>query len=733
MTDEKMSKRDRTLSKNSIDEKYLEGLIRKNWTQGISSRSDFMERKIEWDGLWRDTDTNDSISGPFANSANFKTKMVLSYGKAVHARLWQMFSNPNGFFSVRSRQEVFREKEVKIQHYMNWVLEKYANSKQGVRREVDRWLWDVVFDGSGYMKVGWKIEDIQYTDVERVLEPTDEIVGVDQLTGESTFREEFVEREVEREETLATPTLERILFEDVLLPYGQPDPQCSDWVEHRVYMDSDELKSYAEKKMFFKDAVEEALEHRESFIRVGDETVDIKENRRELDGISDSYSQSSGKHVVIEFIGKAYVEESSVDEDTNEESLKKRKREIVAWLHMGSGRILGWTYLHRISPGGIRPIFKTDYVVFPDRNDGVGVAELIADEVEHIEAIRNLRMDNGILSSTPMGFYRASSSGLKPQVHQITPGQLIPVDDPSDVRFANFPFLQNFGYQEEGILQQDVQKKLAISELQLGTIPDKVGALRNATGSNLLATESNIQLQIHFDRIAHSMSKMLQFMFRLMRERAPSDLYFRVQGDTGEPIFGKVNREDLMGEYDFDISVDILSQSETERQQKAVLALQTLLNPTLLQSGVVQPKNIFALAKDFLVANRYDRIAEKLSEPPDYTGDVLSPAERVSRIALGRIDNPAIEDTVRMDDKHEQALEFYEAFKNSDDFGILTQDAQLAALENVIAKHKQFLSAINSQQGMPNPIGTQVPQGAGQNMQAALTPDNPGEANGPVV
>lgn len=729
-------KRDKSLSKSSIDEDYLAEKIEKLWSQGMSARSDFIDRKIEWDSLWRDTDTNQSRTGPFPNSANFKSKMTLSYGKAVHARLWQMFSNPNGFFSVRARQEVFREKETKIQQFMNWVLEKYANSKQGVRREFDRWLWDIVFNGSGYMKAYWKREEFQYMDVERILEETDEIVGVDQLTGESEYAREFVERDVEKTETVETPCLERIKFEDVILPYGQPDPQTSDWVECRAYMDSDDLKYYADNGMFFKDAVEESLEHRQSILHVGDESNDVKQNERQLDGIEDAYSDDWKKHVVIEFTGKVYVNEREVDEDENNDNIKKRKREIVAWLHLGSKRILGWTYLHRVSPGGVRPIFKTDYVVFPDRNDGVGIPELIADEVEHIEAIRNLRMDNGILASTPMGFYRASSSGLKPQVHQVTPGQLIPVDDVNDVKFASFPFLSNFGYQEEGTLQQDIQKKVAMSELQLGTIPDKVGALRNATGSNLLASESNIQLQIHFDRIAHSASRILQFLFRLARERMPAELYFRVQGDRGQPIFGKVDREDLKGEFDFDISVDILSQSETERQQKATLALQTLLNPVMLQSGVIQPNNIYALVKDFLVANRYDRVNEKISEPPQYPGDMLTPTERVARIALGRIDDPLIEDTVRMDENHEKALKFYELFKNSDEYGMFTQDRQVAALENVIRKHQEFLTAIGQSRGgmgMPNPQGVQMPQAPGAPVEQALTPDFQGEANGPIV
>lgn len=733
----KAPKRDQSLSKVSIDSEYLSKKVLDAWHVADNDREELLERMQEYESTWRDMTDSSRRDGPFAGSADFKSRLPLSYGKAVHARLWQLFSNPNGFFSAKSRQEAFKEKEIKIQHFMNWVLERFSNSRNGCRRELDRWLWDVVFNGSGYLKVYWKREEHEYKDV--VLEREVEELPFDELdiTGISSFTEKFVERERVQNDVVETPQIRRILFEDVLLPPGQQDPQESDWVLTRIFMSDDDLKLKAQEGKFFKEAVENSLGKKENIFNGNSVSFEIKQDRQNIDGNESTFSDTGRVHVILEYYGKAWVEEKEVDQDDNEKEINKTQKEIVAWVHSKSREVLGWTYLHRVSAGGTRPIFKADYVSFPDRSYGVGVPELIHDLTMHTEAIRNLRMDNGILASNPMGFYRSSTSGLKPDVHRMGPGDMIPVDDPSDIRLTNFPFLSGFGYQEEGMLKSDIQQLLALSELQMGGIPEKVGALRNATGSNLIAQESSIQLQIHFDRIASCTSKMLQFLFKLCRERMPSRLYYRVESDMGAPVFGEVNREDLKGDYDFDIALDIMNQSQQERQQQSVLMMQTLLNGAFLQTGVITPKNIFAMAKNFLITHKVSRVDEFLTTPPDYEGEQITASERIFRIVAGRIVNPNIEDTVRLSENHKQALETYEAFENSDEFGLIVQDAQLAAWKILKEKHLQMLQAQQAG-GMINTTGLQMPNNSPNSAAVApggspLQPEVAGEANGPVV
>lgn len=696
-----------TLSLDSIDSENLGIQVRKEWNRGNEARSEYLCKREEYTANWRDLNRQ-NIEGPWENSSNFKIPLTLTHGKAIHARLWQMFADENAFFGVKSRKESFQDKENGIQNFMRFVLNNYCNSKQGTRDVFDEALWDNVFDGSGILKVYWQRDENKYLEVVPTVEVSEKLVfDSSNLTGRTSFDTKQVEKEDIRTEVVETPHIKRILQEDFLMPPGQGDPQTADFVIQRVFMTPEDLKRRGREGKFDADTVSECLDHKTNFFANGGVDVQIKRDRLEQDGYSDWDGYYEDYHVVLERYGKIYVKkELSGEEDEQYEELAE---EAIVWIHQATGKVLGWTYLFRISPSGIRPIFKFDYIKFPNRNIGVGAAEVLDPIQNGINATYNLRQDNGILASTPFGFYK-SAAGLKPERYRIGLGEMIPTDNPqTDVKMMQVPFLGGFGYQEEDRLNSYAERALSISDLQINGTSDKVGMFRTASGASAVQSESGIQLEIHFDRIARTFSKLLQCLFILCRERMPSDLYYRITGTDGTPVFGKVNREDLKGEYDFEINVDILSQGRIEQQQQSTLLLQTLLNPAFMQTGVVTPDNLYHMAKNFLIKNRIKRPDQFVSPPPNYQGDVLTPEERIFRIVAGQFTDPPIEDTVRLSDDHAKAISAMEAFHNSDHFGLLTTQAQLQAFQKLEAKHQQMMVASQAG-GNPNLTGLQSPR-----------------------
>lgn len=732
------SMRDETEPLASIDEEYLVDLVESTWRETTAERSSRIDRMRAYEASWRDLRAQNAGS-LWENSSNFHVPLTLSRGKAIHARLWQLFSAPTGYYSVLSRQEMYKERETQIKQFMDWLLESYANFGHGVQEEMDHFLWDVVFRGSGYLKVFWKRRNIKYKDVVNKVSVTETLAfSPDALTGgsiDSSAKTSVTEEEVEKDEVEECPVIKRINYEDIILPLGQTNPQTSDLVMTKVYLSPDEIKQKAEDGVFDKEKVEESLKFMESYLLQDDTGNQLKQDDAQMDGFNIDYAFSGKKHVIYEYYGPAYIGKH-VNGIEDDQEMSKERQEVVAWIHHGSRKVLGWTYLYKISPNRKRPLFKSDFMTFPERSDGVGVPEVLYDIQRTVDAVNNLRVDAGTLSSIPMFAYRNSNASLKPHLMRIRPGQGIPVDDVNDIRQFQFPQLTSFGYSEEAQLAGYAEQLLSVSELQMGITPDKVGALRNATGSNLLASQSAIQLEIHFSRLARTMSDMLSFLFALCRERIDGKLYYRVTGEKGEPIFGTVDRESLRGDYDFKVAIDILSQSQLERQQQAVLAMQTLINPAFTNTGVVTPANIYQLGKNFLKAYKFTRVNDFISEPPGYEGDIVTPAERIARIIAGAIEG--LSDTVRLGEDHEKAIRFYEAFRESDNFGLLTQPAQIAALNSLIEKHMQLLAAAQAG-GNPNLAGMQVPRegfaainsqigGGGEALQAPM-----GQARGPVV
>jgi hypothetical protein len=650
--------------------------------------------------------------------SNFKIPITLTLGKAIHARLWQLFANNSDFFGVKARKEVFADKEEPIRNFMRFILESYANSKNGTRDGFDEWLWETVFDGSSYLKVYWERNEHKYMEVVPEVEVNEKLVfNQDNLTGRTEFETKQSEKEVVRTEIVETPQIKRCLQEDVL-------------------MTSNDLKARAREGKFNEDVVKECLDHNHSFM-AGDHTAEIKRQRLEEDGYSDYDGYYKHYHSVIERYGKIYVKKDLTGKE--DVTYEEMAQEAIVWVHQATGKVLGWTYLYRISPSGIRPIFKGDFIKFPDRNNGVGVAEVMAPIQQAVDATYNLRQDNGILASTPFGFYRAAA-GMKPERYRIEPGVMIPTDNPqTDVKMVQMPFLNGFGDREEDRLNSYAERLMNISDLNIRGSSDKVGLFRTASGASAVQSESGIQLEIHFDRLARTLSKLLQCLFRLCRERIPAELYYRITGEDGRPIFGKVNRDDLRGEYDFEIAIDVLSQGKIEQQQSATLVMQTLLNPAFMQTGVVNPDNLYHIAKNFLMKNRIKRIDQFITTPPNYQGDPVTPEERIFRIVVGQFENPPIEDTVRLQDDHKKALQSYEAFKESDQFGLIHSPAQLDAFNRLIEKHTALLAAQQAG-GNPNMIGMQTPRD-GMAAMGSVEPQMDqgtlgapmGEVNGPIM
>lgn len=736
--DKGISRRYKTLPLTDIDHEYLGRLVLDGWNTANREREEFLDRRTDWLGSWRNLRPTPKESR-WENSANFHVPIQLTYGKSIHARLWQMFSDQRGMFAVASRREVYEDKQESVKEFMDFVMSSWANNKTGCRDQFDDMLWDMVFDGSGYLKLGWNRCVNQYLDVEDVIMTEEtKIFGRENLTGTSELKQKMLEEEVMREEVVETPSISVLPIEDVVLPVGQTDPHTADYVCNRVYLDDYELKQYAHDDVFDSDVVEEVLPQKSSIYRGNDPTTTIKEARRNMDGNeSHESSELSYKHSIIEWMGLAYVvKEYEGDEPTD---LKKYPQQIVAWVHEVTGKVLGWTYLYRVSPSGIRPIFKFDFIRFPRRSTSVGVPEVLDDVSRNLDAIYNLKVDNGTIASVPMGVYR-SSSGLKADTVRVKPGTLLPVDDVNDIRMMQFPYLSGFGEREEQNLVGIAERLVNTSDLQLGVGPRQVGALRNATGANLMASESGIQLEIHYDRLARSMNKFLQALFRLCRQRMPETLYYRVTGDKGENIFGNIDKRSLRGEFDFIINVDVLGQSRIEQQQQATMLMQTLLNPTFIQTGIVQPKNLYAIAQNYLKKNKFSRVDEYISKPMDYTGPQLTTEMRIYRIVAGRLQG--LVESIQLGEDHAKAIAEIESFKDSDYMGLLENPMQIKVLNDVEQRHQELLQA----QGQTGFMGTsmQLPReglgpieptlgGGGETLQAQQTAQGLGTPNGPMV
>jgi hypothetical protein len=734
--------RDETLDLSKIDVEYLQAHIEELIRDFDETHVDYFRQRQDWLLALRDL-RYQYREGAFENSSDLHVPYTLIMAKALHARIFQIFSHKN-FFSVESNNPAFEEKEEIVSWFMNWVLSKWLNRGRGKSDVTDAWISDIVDEGSGIKKLRWDRWQHKFVDVEiettEVEKPTIFTDG-EEATTEPEIETKTKIKNVKKTKIHAAPAAEVVPIEDFICPVGATDVQMAPHIGHRVWLRDEELKLRVQQKRFDRDLVEEALERRHGFAQAQSNRVqdDTKRQMRRMEGVTESTVafKDAARHQIVEFYLRAYVEKEVTDEDFTDVDVLPE--EIVVWYHADLKKIIGWTYLHRISPSGKRPFYKSDFIPSKERAFGIGVGELLWSLNNHIDAVHNLKMDNGVLASLQFGVYRSGST-FKPDTFKIRPGDMIPVEDVNDFKFVQIPFLGQFGDNEELVLTGYGEKLLAVNDINLGNLTGKgvAGALRNATGASFVDRQANIQLHPHLDRIAREEKEFLSDLFILCRSRMDDQLFFRVTGEDGKGIFGEVSREELRGDYDFTVDVDLAAASDAEKQQRATLLLQTVLNPTLMQVGVVQPGNVYNAVKEYLIRQNVKNPDKYLTQPPGYTGPALTPEQRIFKILMGQFDDPPIEQTVKPEENHELALATYERFRDQPIFGVMKRD-QLAALATLIGEHEKYMQLLSGgMKGMPNQSGTQMPMTGGLGGQAPAadegslggTPE--GEVNGPV-
>lgn len=712
---ESEQKRDETLSLEKIDTEYLKNLIEDQLENFKTTHQDYFEQRRGWMLALRDLQYRHK-EGYFDQASDLHVPYTLIMAKAMHARIFQVFSQQN-FFSVGANNVAFRSREETITWFMNWVLQKWINRGRGKSDVMDRWIQDILDEGTGILKLGFDRWKHTFVDVD--LEVTEVPVPDIFTNPEEAEVKERIDvkakiKNVKKTLNQAAPRMGTVSLDDFFMPSGCLNVQEAPWVAHRVFLTDDDMKIRVQQGKFDEEAVKDALERRRSPSEMReDDRSEVRPRMREVEGVSrrsnDFENRNDlGVHTVIEWYGKAYVEKD-VDDDTHTDT-DILPEEIVVWYAADIKRILGWTYLHRISPSGHRPFYKADFMPSKERAFGIGIGELLWSLNNHIDAVHNLKLDNGILSSLQFGVYRSGST-FKPDTFRIRPGDLIPVEDVNDFKFVNVPYLGQFGENEELALTGYGEKLLAINDINLGNLTGRgvAGALRNATGASFVDRQANIQLHPHLDRIARELKAFLGDLFILCRSRMDEQLYFRVTGEDGKAVFGDVSRDDLRGDFDFSIDVDLAASSEAERQQRATLMLQTLLNPTLMQLGLVQPGNLYEVVKEYLIRHQVRSPDTFLARPPEHSGSPLTPQERVFKILMNQYDDPPIEQTVRPEENHQLALAVYDKFKQSNLFGHFDRQ-KMAALEALIQAHNTFMSVLGGgAKGVPNMSGTQMP------------------------
>jgi hypothetical protein len=282
------------------------------------------------------------------------------------------------------------------------------------------------------------------------------------------------------------------------------------------------------------------------------DTAGLKQSRADNAGRVLNTEADLDRYNVIEAYVKADVDNSGINAD------------LVVWVASETGDILRANYLHRLNRQGTRPYAVIDYYRRANAENPVGLVEIMMPISQEMDAIHNMRIDFGTLATMPIGFYRASSS-LNAEKIELTPGMLIPLDNPQqDVYFPNMGNRTSFGFNEESSLQVYLERLTGVNDMTLGAMSGTQGAARTATGARALVGEASANLDVFLRRMQRGWKKVLHYMLGMLQQRLPPGFVFRVTGEDGNQYWNYVRtRDDIGGMFDFELAPNSARQTSS--------------------------------------------------------------------------------------------------------------------------------------------------------------------------
>ena len=557
-------------------------------------------------------------------------------------------------------------------------------------------LTDVIFKGKGIRDI-IREDEQGYTWTATLApldpvkdEPTEVSIEVYDSGDEGTALEVLLEYEVTVHDG---PALIVHDLEDVVVPMRsencQPvtpeNPQGAPWIARLCRTDLDTIRRKQQDGVYDLltledlDDMEGVAEGRVPLGSAISQEDALKEQKDSLAGQEPGMTATDKKEwlTILEWYGRWDVDGDGLEED------------VIAWVCRDTETLLRIRALTEMYPGlpPRRPFAEARYVPVPGQFMGIGLLELMEGLNDFLHVVLNQTVDNGTLSNLPFFFYRASS-GFKPEVIHLSPGEGYPTDTPQqDVYFPQMPAKdQSFGFNLFSLGMQLLNQLTQIGPIQYGQVPTgKASALRTTGTTMAILQQGAAMPEQVLRRLFTGLAQVWTQIHALNLKYLPRRKEFLVAGKPleDEDAYGMVENpeQELDVPVTFDFQATLLNTNKGMMSQ-ALQALGTaLVSPLMLQLGLVTPEQIYNWGKDLIQANQLDpgRYLKKPAGMPE--GPRILAEEAISSLLMGALPHgtplePALE--------HLQKLQ---QFMVSDQFGLLQQGGM--ALFRVYLQHVQ--------------------------------------------
>src|SRR5690349_141424 len=603
------------------DAQRLASLCQTDADAALQDRSEWEARLGEWEDAYYGRTTDKEF--PWPGASNFHIPITMMGVETLKPRLIEAVLGQTPPIIVIPTTQAGEDRRLKVETVLNWQVVSQMKLDAVVAQSAHLFLQPGLCVAKTYWNVDrvWRkfvrefppdtplpsiFETLFGTQTPRDLKKTGELAwkGYIQTSPQGgadlecrlklKILDDGIQVKVEREEVTEGPRVDLIEPIDLITPAkGGHDIANLPWCAQRLWLNEDDLRVKVAQGRFYDDVVQEML---------GEGAPKGDQPNRD----SQAYRQSQDDAEGIEGQGPSNVRRTQwavlecyrrydIDGDGFDE-------EIIAWVTAdGPGRLLGWDYLDNVYAHGRRPLRVGRFFPIPFRFYGLSYAEMVKGIQDEINAIHNQKVDYATIQNMPFGFIRASST-LPPISQRLRPGEFIEVDNPQqDVNFPKWQGSTAWASNEEATLMQYKERLDGLSDMQMGRQPNRVGATRTAKGTQTLLSEGGLRLKTAIQSFQRFWIGVFEDILALDQEYLPPAQEFRITGRRPAVIRVK-DRTEIRGNYDLRLAATTESLNRQQMREDATVLMQAIMNPALIQVGIVGAKGVRRFVQDLLKA-----------------------------------------------------------------------------------------------------------------------------------
>lgn len=209
------------------------------------------------------------------------------------------------------------------------------------------------------------------------------------------------------------------------------------------------------------------------------------------------------------------------------------------------------------------PFIEVPYLKVPGEFEGYGIAAILESPQILLNTIKNQRLDAATLSIHKMWIVNPLANINKDEL-VTRPFGIIYSIDPQGVREVQFSDIKASAYKEEDLLKADMHYASGVDDASMG-----VGSGANATEIRHLRESTLERVRLFINHLGVAYSDVIRYWMDMERQLFTKAMTIRVTGDNGEIEYPLVEKDDLMGRFDYRAAVlpSIAGQQDVQKKQ----------------------------------------------------------------------------------------------------------------------------------------------------------------------